>query len=196
MRTGVSLRPAMIGAIASLAMSIAMSLAMSLVMTVASSGAALAASCQAFMDNMQRQAVGLAPQFVRPVVVSRGSVVPGAEVRDLVTNHRIDGQLFCDGDRFVRFEAKIHAPFDSKLQGAFEKVQAVAVGFKMNWSAAKTNSVLRRMAREANEYLRASAERGDVFISGKVEEHAGEAGDLAVVWTRSDRSFILVEYRP
>ena len=122
--------------------------------------------------------------------------MPGAEVRDLITKLRIDGQLFCDGDRFVRFEAKIHAPFAPSLQRGFERLQTVAASFKLQWPDSRTTATLRRMQRNAAEYLRASAERGDVFIAGKVEEHAGEAGDVALVWTRSDRSFILVEYRP
>ena len=47
------------------------------------------------------------------------------------------------------------------------------------------------MASDAAEYLRASQERGDIFISGKVDRHAGR-GEIGVVWTLSDRSFIIV----
>lgn len=159
-------------------------------------GHAIAVSCQVFMEHLQKAVPDLAAQFVRPVVVSRGTAVPGAEVRDLITNLRIDGQLYCNGDRFVRFEAKIHAPFAGKLVSGFERVEHAAAQFKLQWSSAKTASTLRRMRADAAEYMRASAERGDVFVSGKIEEHAGEAGDVAIVWTRRDRSFIIVEYRP
>lgn len=148
------------------------------------------------MKHLSRAAPDLGVQFVRPVVVSRGNLAPGAEVRDLITKLRVDGQLFCDGDRFVRFEAKIHAPFDVALQRGFDRLQLIAAAFKLQWPDGKTGSTLRRMRQEAAEYMRASAERGDVFISGKVEEHAGEAGDVALVWTRLDRTFILVEFRP
>lgn len=171
--------------------------AVGLAMLAASAPAhAIAVSCEAFMKHLQNSAPELAPQFVRPVVVSRGNLAPGTEVRDLITRLRIDGQLFCDGDRFVRFEAKIHAPFEAALQRGFDRLQHVSTQFKLQWPDAKTAATVRRMRRDAAEYMRASAERGDVFIAGKVEEHAGEAGDVAMVWTRLDRTFILVEYRP
>lgn len=171
----------------------------------ASAGAALLASsaaharvvsCQVFMQTLQRAVPELAPQFVRPVIVSRGALTPGMEVRDVITKLRIDGQLFCNGDRFVRFEAKIHAPFKPALARGFHRIQAAATAFKTGWSAGKTNAMLARMRSDAAEFMRASAQRGDVFVSGKVEHHAGEAGDIGIIWTRSDRSFILVEYRP
>ena len=45
---------------------------------------------------------------------------------------------------------------------------------------------------EAAEYLRASRERGDVFVAGKTERRAGKDGDIAVFWTETERTFILV----
>lgn len=157
---------------------------------------AIAVSCQAFMTALQTKVPDLKPQFIRPVVVSRGAALFGSEVRDLITNLRIDGQLFCDGDRFVRFEMKVHAPFAPKLNAGAHRIQLAAASFKLQWPPAKTSRILKSMRLAAADRLRASAERGDVFISGKIEEHAGTRGDVAMVWTRSDRSFILVEYRP
>ena len=148
------------------------------------------------MDHVQKAVPDLTPQFIRPVVVSRGAALFGSEVRDLITSVRIDGQLFCDGDRFVRFEMKIHAPFESKVSKAADRIQLSTAAFKLQWPVAKTAKTLRQMRVDAAEYMRASAQRGDVFVSGKIEEHAGTAGDVAMVWTRSDRTFILVEYRP
>jgi len=153
-------------------------------------------SCKGFMENLQAKVPDLKPQFVRPVIVSRGGALFGNEVHDLITNLRVDGQLFCDGDRFVRFEMKVHAPFAAALQRGAERIEVAAASYKLRWPQAKVAATLRRMRSDAAEYLRASAQRGDVFVSGKIEEHAGEAGDLALVWTRSDRTFILVEYRP
>lgn len=157
---------------------------------------ALTISCQAFMAHLQKSTPDLSPQFIRPVVVTRGSVAPGAEVRDLITKLRIDGQLFCNGDRFVRFEAKIHAPYNAALQRGYERIQVVAAAFKMQWPEARALRQVRSLHAQAADRIRASIQRGDVFVSGKVELHAGQAGDVGVVWTRSDRAFILVEYRP
>lgn len=153
-------------------------------------------SCKGFMENLQAKVPDLKPQFVRPVIVSRGGALFGNEVHDLITNLRVDGQLFCDGDRFVRFEMKVHAPFAAALQRGAARIEVAASTYKLRWPQSKAAATLRRMRSDAAEYLRASAQRGDVFVSGKIEEHAGEAGDLALVWTRSDRTFILVEYRP
>jgi hypothetical protein len=45
---------------------------------------------------------------------------------------------------------------------------------------------------DAAEYLRASAERGDVYIAGKVEVHEPGNVDLGLIWTNADRSFIIL----
>ncbi len=157
---------------------------------------AIAVSCQAFMSQVQKSVPDLKPQFVRPVVVARRGALFGNEVRDLITNLRLDGQLFCDGDRFVRFEMKMHAPFAASLTRGAARIELAAASFKLQWSSSRTARVLADMRLAAADRLRAAAQRDDVFFSGKVEEHAGEAGDVAMVWTRSDRTFILVEYRP
>ena len=44
---------------------------------------------------------------------------------------------------------------------------------------------------EAAEYLRASIERGDVFLAGKTEYHE-DGSDLGMIWTKTDRTFIIV----
>lgn len=164
--------------------------------TLAQPAFAITVSCKGFMDHVQRKLSDIKPQFVRPVMVSRSAQRFGNEVRDMITTLRIDGQVYCDGDRFVRFEARIHAPFVPSLRRGFERLQVAAASYKLRWSESRAAQTLNRMERDAAEYLRASAERGDAFVSGKIEEHAGEAGDVALVWTRTDRSFILVEYTP
>lgn len=165
---------------------------------IASPGApalAQAASCERFMAHMQTALPDLEPKFVRPVVVTRG---PGGrgEVRDMVVKYRIDSQLTCEGDRFVRFEARIQEPSTPALRDAFFRVQQAAAVHKLRWSAAHAAREIQSMTAEAAEYLRGSAERGDHFVAGKVERHAGEAGDLGLIWTRNDRTFIIVEYTP
>ena len=47
------------------------------------------------------------------------------------------------------------------------------------------------MSREAEEYLRASNQRGDVFVAGKTEYHQGGA-DMGMIWTPRDRTLIIV----
>ena len=48
------------------------------------------------------------------------------------------------------------------------------------------------MAAEAREYLAASRERGDVYISGKTEEHEPGGVSLGLIDTDTDRAFIIV----
>ena len=62
----------------------------------------------------------------------------------------------------------------------------------LGWSTSQASRVVQSMASDAGEYLRASIERGDVEIAGKVEEHAGAAGDVGVIWTRAERAFVIV----
>ncbi len=156
--------------------------------------AAQSSSCEGFMTHMQKALPDLDPKFVRPVIVSRGTG-PRGDTRDMVVKLRIDGQLTCDGDRFVRFEARIQEPSTPPLRDAFFRVQQAAAIYKLRWSSAHASRELQGMTAEAADYLRASVEREDFSIAGKVERHAGEAGDVGLIWTRNDRTFILVEYQ-
>ena len=47
------------------------------------------------------------------------------------------------------------------------------------------------MASDADEYLRASLQRGDTYNAGKVEYHQGSAYDLGMIWTPSDKTLIV-----
>lgn len=147
------------------------------------------------MAHMAKTLPDLDPKFVRPVVVTRGGG-PRGDMRDMVVKLRIDGQLTCDGDRFMRFEARIQEPSDPQLRDGFFRVQQAAAVYKLRWSAAHAAREIHSMTAEAAEYLRGSAEREDHVVAGKVERHAGEAGDLGLIWTKSDRTFIVVEYTP
>ena len=44
----------------------------------------------------------------------------------------------------------------------------------------------------AADYLRGSQERGDVYVSGKVEEHVGGGVDIGLLWTLTERNFIIL----
>ena len=48
------------------------------------------------------------------------------------------------------------------------------------------------MSSDAGEYLAASRERGDVYVSGKTEEHAPGGVSLGLIATGSDRTFVIV----
>jgi len=148
------------------------------------------ASCSDFQEAFARAVPELKPQFTRSVVIGGGS----GETRELTTATRVEGRLVCDGQRFVRFETQIQMPSDPATRDAFFRVQQAGVLAAMKWPRTRAGQVLLSMAGEAAEYLRASQERGDVFVAGKVERHAGAAGDLAMMWTKADRTFIVLPY--
>ena len=154
------------------------------------SAEASAASCAAIIRSFPAAAGGLKVEFIRPVVVSRGQG-DGSDVFDLVTDRKIDGQLRCKDDRFLRFNARIPASADQNLRDAFYRIEQAALVVIVRWSASKASKVIHGMTADAAEYLRASIERGDVDIAGKVEEHAGADGDVGLIWTPSEREFIV-----
>ncbi len=151
-------------------------------------------TCQAFKDALTRNAADLAPEFVRPLIVSRGGVA-GVDVYDMVTKSRIDGALRCRGDRFASFEAKIVLPVDEALAVRFNDVQEAGAMAALGWSQEQAKRRMTRYSAEAADYLRGSEERGDVVVSGKVEDHLPDFMDLGLIWTRTDRTFI-VTYNP
>lgn len=150
-----------------------------------------AQSCGGFMDAFQRAAPELKAQFVRPVVVGGTA---GNEARDLVTEHSVDARLLCKGERFDRFEARIQTPAEPRLVEAFRAIEEAAAIAALDWKRPRAAQTLRAMSAEAQEYLRASEERGDVFVSGKTERHAGRGGDIGLVWTKTERSFVIAAW--
>jgi hypothetical protein len=157
-------------------------------------GGAEAAYCSKIMKGFPA-ASGIKLDFVRPVVVGRGVLASGVEVYDVVNDLKVDGQLRCMGDVFERFDARISASAPASTKDAFAKVQRGALMTILGWSASHAGAVAKSMASNAAEYLRASVERGDVEIAGKVEEHAGAAGDVGVIWTPNERAFVVVVSR-
>ena len=157
----------------------------------ASPARAQSAGCAVFNEAMVRASGDLKPEFIRPLVVSRG-VGAGLDNFDLVTRARIDGVLRCKDEAFVGFEAKITLPADAQLVALFDKVQEAALVSALKWPQSRAEATARRMASDAAEYLRGSKERGDVAISGKVEEHAGGGVDIGLQWTLTERNFIIL----
>ena len=158
---------------------------------VAGPAGAQTAPCTTFREAMVRNSGDLGAEFVRPLVVSRGAGA-GLDNYDLVTRARIDGVLRCNGEKLVSFEAKIAMPADGQLVARFAQVQETALVSALKWPASRAETKAREMAHDAAEYLRASEERGDVAVAGKVEEHVGGGVDLGLMWTRTDRTFIVL----
>jgi len=48
------------------------------------------------------------------------------------------------------------------------------------------------MTADAQEFLSASRQRGDVYVAGKTEEHVPGSVSLGMMATDSDRTFIIV----
>ena len=160
----------------------------------ASPALAQTAGCTGFKEAMVRASGDLKPEFVRPLVVSRG-VGAGLDNFDLVTRARIDGVLRCKEEAFVSFEAKITLPADGPLLAQFEKVQEAALVSALKWASPRAEATMRRMASDAAEYLRGSQERGDIVFSGRVEEHAGGGVDIGLLWTLTERNFVILTGR-
>ena len=158
---------------------------------VAAPACAQTVGCAGFKEAMVRAAGDLKPEFIKPLVVSRGAGA-GLDNFDLVTRARIDGVLRCKADAFVGFEAKITMPADVPLLANFDRVQEAALVSALKWPPARAEATARRMTSDAAEYLRGSQERGDVFVSGKVEEHAGGGVDIGLLWTLTERNFIIL----
>jgi hypothetical protein len=83
-------------------------------------------------------------------------------------------------------------PADGDLLDRFSAVQRAALMSALGWSPGQADRRVKDLAGEAADYLRGSSERGDVSVAGKVEQHLPDAIDLGVIWTHSDRSFIVL----
>ncbi|MFN3892082.1 MAG: hypothetical protein ACK4MV_16925 [Beijerinckiaceae bacterium] len=163
------------------------------ILSAASGAPARAAtSCAAFMDAFVKAAPELQAQFVRPVVISRGTGEGAGDARDVVTGFGVDARLICVGDRFVRFEAQIPQRAQPLLIDGFNRMQVAATMAAWRWPRARASQTVTSMAADAAEFLRASQERGDIYISGKVDRHVGRGGEIGVEWTLADRSFIII----
>jgi hypothetical protein len=149
------------------------------------------AKCTAFREAMGKMVGDIKGEFVRPIVVSRGQ---GGQYNtwDLITNARIDGTLRCKDEVFVSFEIKISMPADPSVSERFLAAEQSALISAFGWPKSRVDGLVHQMNVDAAEYLRASAERGDVYIAGKVEVHEPGNVDLGLIWTNADRSFIIL----
>ena len=148
------------------------------------------AGCDAFTAALRTGASDMGVEFSRAIVVSRSR--SDAAVYDVTTKVDVDATLSCRGDQFLRFEARIGEPARARTSTDFERFQAAALKAALGWDAAKSRGVLKGMSADANEFLDASRQRGDVYVAGKTEEHVPGSVSLGLMATGSDRTFVIV----
>ena len=149
-----------------------------------------AAGCDAFGAALSANASELAITLNHAIVVSRAET--NANVFDISTNGDVDGTLACSGDRLARFDARVTEPASERAKSNFAKLSEAALRAALGIDAARAHAAFKRLDGEAGEYLRASRERGDVYISGKTEEHLPGGISLGVIETDTDRAFVIV----
>lgn len=147
-------------------------------------------SCTAFMVELKKRAADLKIDFIRPVIVSQSESTQ-EEAFDLVSSVPVEGLLRCQEDRLKRFEVKISVPVDEQAQAQYERLSQLALSLALKWSPHRSAQIFKTLTAEAQDYLRASIEREDIYVAGKTEYH--DAGsDMGMIWTPSEHSFVLI----
>ena len=149
--------------------------------------------CAAFIKAYPSELGGFKASFERPLTINRGfgETQEGIDVHILASSADLDGTLKCRGDAFLRFELRLKAPAKDKQLADFAAFQQAALITAFGWDRGKAQTVARAMDADAAEYLRASEQRGDLYVAGKVEYHQGDALDLGVIYTTSDHAFVI-----
>jgi hypothetical protein len=148
------------------------------------------AGCDAFIEKLRLAASDLHVDFNHALVVTRAR--SEADVFDITTKSDVDGTLTCRNDEMLRFEARLAEPASARATTDFENFQAAALRSALGWDASKSHNMLRDMNADVREYLTASRERGDVYVSGKTEEHAPGGVSLGLIVTDTDSAFVIV----
>ena len=150
-------------------------------------------NCTSFMQDFINASPNRRATFERPLTITRGFFgdEDGLEVRVLSTGEDVDGTLKCKGDEFRRFEVRVTAPVNEKLAATLIEYEQAALVAAFRWDRAKVETIARAMSSDADEYLRASVQRGDTYRAGKVEYHQGDQLDLGLIWTETDRTFVV-----
>ena len=149
--------------------------------------------CESFMHDFPTDAPGRRASFDRPLTITRGfgDALSGIEVRILSSDSKLDGTLKCRGDAFVRFELRATLPADDKLLADFTVFARAALMAAFHWDRPKAETVEKALSADAAEYLRASLERGDLYIAGKVEYHQGDRLDLGLIYSETDHTLVI-----
>jgi hypothetical protein len=148
------------------------------------------AGCDAFIANLRKIASDLQVDFTHSIIVSRAKTA--ANVFDVTTNADVDGTLTCRGDEMERFEARVAEPASARALTSFDRFENAGLRAALGWDEARAAEKLREMSGDAREFLAASKERGDAYISGKTEEHLPGAVGLGLIYTETDRALIIV----
>ena len=128
-------------------------------------------TCASFMADYPKALGAFRVSFERPLTITRDLFGgdDGIDVHILSTNADVDGTLKCKGDVFRRFEVRIiETPFAEPARTQFSLFEEAALATAFGWDGAKTHAVVSAMSTDADEYLRASIQRGDTFHAGKV----------------------------
>ncbi|MDX7953169.1 hypothetical protein P7D22_18560 [Lichenihabitans sp. Uapishka_5] len=131
--------------------------------------------------------------FERPLTITRDLFggEDGIDVHILSTSADVDGTLKCKGDVFRRLEVRIETPFEAATRANFSQFEEAALATAFGWDSARSHTVVAAMSTDADEYLRASIQRGDTYRAGKVEYHEGSRYDLGLIWTEADHTFVI-----
>ncbi len=149
--------------------------------------------CASFMKDFPAEATGHRAAFERPLTISRGfgDALSGVDVYILSSDTEVDGTLKCRGDELLRFEARVTMPAKDQAITDFGVLEQAALMAAFRWDRPKAQTIEKAMSQDAGEYLRASLERGDIYNSGKVEYHQADRLDLGLIWTQTDRTFVI-----
>jgi hypothetical protein len=149
--------------------------------------------CEAFMKDFPGGAPGYRIAFERPLTIARGfgDVMSGVDVHILSSDTKVDGTLKCRDNTFLRFELRATLPADAKILADLDKLEQAALVASFHWDRAKAQTVVKAMTSDADEYYRASVQRGDLYNSGKVEYHQADRLDLGLIWTATDHTFVI-----
>jgi hypothetical protein len=139
---------------------------------------------------LRKIASDLQVDFTHSIIVSRAKST--ANVFDVTTNGDVDGTLTCRGDEMERFEARVAEPASARTLSNFDRFEVAGLRAALSWDEAKAAEKLRDMSADARDFLAASKERGDAYISGKTEEHLPGGAGLGLIYTETDRALIVV----
>lgn len=148
-------------------------------------------ACQSFMDAFNLAAGDMRVDFSRALSVG-GRSEGGYEYFDASGAGEVDVSVVCRGDRFSRVEVRSSRGGSQRQRARLLRLEQAALSVVAGQDRGRAAALVRSLAAEAEDFLRASAERGDVYISGKTERHLGGGVDLGYVATETDLSLIVV----
>lgn len=147
-------------------------------------------SCQSFMDAFNAAAGEHRVSFSRALSV--GGRESGYEYFDASGSGDVDVSVVCREDRFVRVEVRSARGGAQRMKARRDRLSQAALRVVAGQDASHAAGTLRSLGAEAQEYLRASAERGDVYVAGKTERHLAGGVEVGFVVTDTDMALIVV----